>query len=264
MLRPHLLWDYNSESDFISWSSSILWVLEYAARMHSYEKKTNIHIAIMDTRKVGDMAIFPATTLMEVCGLPECEVEDKWTNKLQQAYYTSEYLFCGPIRNNAHALCYKAVRWEHVCAADVHNLLGAFSGRSSSDYKLFLRIAELHPEFDIGTSSDLKDLVPLVVLIAALFGNEFQVVVTVALTTLLRGQQMPRATELGQILEDLRSRNPVDMDSIVKFDFLHHVDAGLTEGARMYETLRDVLMPEVEARREQDLAVQVASLSVQG
>ena len=264
MLRPHLLWDYNSESDFISWSSSILWVLEHAARMHSYEMKTNIHIAIMDTRKVDDMAIFPATKLMEIFGLPESEVEDKWRRKLSRAHYTSEYLFCGPLRNNAHGLCYKAVRWEHICAADVHNHLDVFSERSRLDAKLCLRIAQLRSDFDSNpTSGELEDLVPLVVLIASLFGDEYQVVVTVALIALLRGQQTPNAAELSQVLVDLHLHCPVDMDGIIKFDFSQHIDAGLTEVTRTYETSRDVLAVTIEVQREQELAAQVQGLSVQ-
>jgi hypothetical protein len=60
MLRSHLLWEYHNDSGFIFWSSSLLWVLERVARMHTYEQQEHIHLAVMDTRSVHDMALFPA------------------------------------------------------------------------------------------------------------------------------------------------------------------------------------------------------------
>ena len=243
MLKAHLLWKYHIDSDFISWSSSVLWVLEHAARMHSYECKSNVHIAVMDTRKIDDMALFPATTLMEVFGVPEPgEPRSRERDKLQQAYYTSEYLFYGPLRSTAADPCYKAVPWEQICGADLHNFLGAFPGRPSNDFRLLLRIAELRSSIEVkANAAKLQDTVPMMVLIGTLFGKEFQCVVTIALTTLLCGGQNPDAAELSEIFKNLRTLEPRESKSITQFDFASHIDAGLTEVVRMHRTLTDML-----------------------
>lgn len=97
MLREHLLWINGHDSDFISWSSSVLWTLEHAARMHTTECKGQVHVAVIDTRKIQDMAFSPAVKLMEVYKIPE--VGDEQGHKLNRDYNSSEYLFHGPLRN---------------------------------------------------------------------------------------------------------------------------------------------------------------------
>lgn len=108
--------------------------------MHTHERKTNVHIAVMDTRKLDYMPVFHATVLMEVFGLPGPEKDLKIQRKLRLENYRSEYLFYRSLRNSSNNPCYRAVRWEDICATDVHNLLRVFSKRPASNAELFLRI----------------------------------------------------------------------------------------------------------------------------
>ena len=262
MVRAHLLWDYGRESDFISWSSSILWVLEHAARMHTYEHKRNVHVAVMDTRKIHDMAIFPATTLMNVYGIPV--INDPQAHKLNKDYYTAEYLFHGPLRNSISDPCYKAVEWEHICKSDLWNMLRIFSERSSFERELFLRIEQHRCNFESGAAAPQgQDIVPILAPLGALFGNEFQVVVIFALATLLRGQQTPRAPELAQALSKLQLPPPHDLEGIIRFECVQYVDIGLTEVTRMYRSLGEILTLE-KGILQQELPTAVDNMSTQG
>jgi hypothetical protein len=214
----------------------------------------------MDTRKIHDMAIFPATALMEIHGLPG--PNDPNRSKLLRSDYTSEYLFYGPLRNNAADPYYEAVRWEEICAADLHELLANFSGRPSNDHRLLLRINELRAEFEARNSThELQRIVPLVVYVGALFGTELQVVVAIALTTLLCGGREPDAAELRQILKNLRMPRPRDYESIAQYDFASHVDAGLTEVMRMYQTLKSMVELSLAAQ-QQDLTGTMGNLNI--
>lgn len=268
MLRAHLLWNYRSPSNFISWSSSILWALEHAARMHRHEEKSNVHIAVMDVKKIHDMAIFPATTLMRVYRVP-ASGDDK-AHKLQRAFYTSEYLFYGALLNSKYDPCFKAVRWDHFCKADLCNTMATFSARPTNDDRLYLRIEELRASLPNGNGMvRSQDMLPPIVAIASLFGTEFQVVVTIALITTLYGHRTPLATDFIRYVTNLRLNRPRDVEDIVGFDFRSQIDPNLVEVVRMYETLTGTLRlsrgsgDTMTTEAEGEQTASVASMAVQ-
>ena len=84
MLQTHLEWKYSTCSDFMSWSSSLLWVLVHGIRRRYHQGEDDIHICIMDTQKAKDNAIYPARALMKA-----------WNVKKPEDWYTVEYLVCG-------------------------------------------------------------------------------------------------------------------------------------------------------------------------
>ena len=260
MLRHHLLWHYYEESNFISWSSSILWVLEHAARMHIHEHKSNVHIAVMDTRKVDDMSLFPATALMTVFDMPDAH--DANANKLRREYYSSEYLFYGPVRNGETHSLYRSVRWDVLCAVDLHNLLNVFSGRSASDRQLWLRIAEIRSRFATeDAAGTLNNAVPMFLLIGKLFGAEYEFVVTVALTTMLHGRKADTLA-MKQLLKLLQVAEPRNPDSIDQYAYEVHIDRSLTEVFRMYSFMGLAMVRLSATGGNQDLAASIGDLAI--
>lgn len=67
--------------------------------------------------------------------------------------------------------------------------------------------------------AESRDVLPAFVLLSALFGFEFQIIIAIALTTLLCGLQTPEAAELRRDLGSLRLPRLQDPDSIIQFDF---------------------------------------------
>lgn len=147
VIQAHLLWYYNVVSDFSSWTSSFLFAAEHAARMHVHEQKRNVHIAILDARKVPDMALYPAPDLMAIYGILHEDYRYA-QDKLRARYCISEYLFFGPLRNSASDPCYTTVSWEVIHKADLGDSLHVFTLRPSYDAGLQFRIARFRSKLD--------------------------------------------------------------------------------------------------------------------
>lgn len=92
MLEHHLLWNYAWPAEFSSWSSSLLFVLRHAVRKKYYDLANNVCICVLDTRKLINSSIYPATSLLQAC-------EVKNEGKLQHEYYVTEYLLHGALEN---------------------------------------------------------------------------------------------------------------------------------------------------------------------
>lgn len=263
MLRSHLLWEYHNDSGFISWSSSLLWVLEHAARMHTYEQKEDVHLAVMDTRSVHDMALFPAVKLMEVFGIPEAT--DPRASKLQHRYYGSEYLSYGPMLNVPNDRYYRAIPWAQICEADSPGLLELFSDRSTSEIRLLARIGKHRHHFETYTNlARPQEVFPTAILIGGLFGPELQVVVATALITLLCGDQRIPPEKAIKYLRSLRLTRPFAWLSIMKYNWPQYIPEELSEVIRMYRYLTELLSLIHEGEsREVSLERAASQLSVQ-
>lgn len=102
MIREHLLWHYHYPSEFSSWSSLLLFVLQHAVREDAEKDKYNEHnvcICVLDTRALSEVYIYPATTLLRVYGIDDC-------GKLKHSYYEGEYLAHGGVEDGT---CFKVV-----------------------------------------------------------------------------------------------------------------------------------------------------------
>ena len=200
---------------------------------------------------------------MDVYSIPG--LDDLQRHKFNRLCYTSEYLFYGPLRNHINDLCYKSVRWEHICGADYHDSLNTFSQWSPTERMLNKRVNELRVNYDVGTACAWPaHILPTVLLVSALFGNEFQTIIVIALITLLCAHRAPTAADLARDLSSFKLHRPLDTKSVVQFDFKRHIDAGLTEVIRMYQSLTEVLMLSLdEERRSQELAEVTDNLSIQ-
>ncbi|KAK5116818.1 hypothetical protein LTR85_009078 [Meristemomyces frigidus] len=194
------------------------------------------------------MALFSAVVLMDIYGVPA--FDEAKAAKLNRSYYTSEYLFYGPLRNPPSHRCYEAVPWTAICNNDINNALSVFTERSPSAVHLCKRVAAHRATFASGADT-YKDILSTVVQLGKLFGEDFSVVMITALTTLLCGPRVPAATHFRRDLSRFQLRRPVDADSIIRFDFVRHVDAGLSEVVGMYQSLSSMMRLSVEAEKHQ-------------
>ena len=75
MIKNHYLYRYTCPSEFVSWSSSLLFVLAHAIRKQNFLAENNVQVRILDVRKLPkDMAIYPLKTLFQVYDMPHQDV----------------------------------------------------------------------------------------------------------------------------------------------------------------------------------------------
>ncbi len=91
MLKAHLLWWYDDKTDFVSWTSSLLFALQRAIYAHAHPQGgTNITICMIDTSNMGAETFYHAETLLKLYSIPD-------EGKLQHHYYTAEFLSTGAL-----------------------------------------------------------------------------------------------------------------------------------------------------------------------
>jgi hypothetical protein len=90
-LTTHLLWCYDNDNNFVSWTSSLLFALQRAIYAVSSGKKAcNVSICILDTSKIGTETFYHAETLLGLYSV--CNA-----GKLLHRYYTAEFLSIGTL-----------------------------------------------------------------------------------------------------------------------------------------------------------------------
>lgn len=82
MIEHHLLWS-RENTEFISWTSSLLWALQYAVRKRAKWRDHNVSICVLDIQQAPvQLSIYPVPTLLSVYGIPS----------QGRDYYHAEYL----------------------------------------------------------------------------------------------------------------------------------------------------------------------------
>lgn len=70
MIEHHLLWS-RKPTEFISWTSSLLWALQYAVRKQANWKDQNIGICVLDIQQASvQLSIYPVPILLSVYDIP--------------------------------------------------------------------------------------------------------------------------------------------------------------------------------------------------
>jgi hypothetical protein len=96
MLKMHLLWRNGVHNDFVSnfvsWTSSLLFALQRAIyAVKKGDKDSKISICILDTWKMDTKMFYHAETLLSLYSVPD-------DGKLQHRYYTAEFLSIGTLK----------------------------------------------------------------------------------------------------------------------------------------------------------------------
>lgn len=70
MIETHILWS-REPTEFISWTSSLLWALQYAVRKRAKCKDQNVSICVLDIQRAPmQLSIYPVPNLLCVYGIP--------------------------------------------------------------------------------------------------------------------------------------------------------------------------------------------------
>ncbi|KAK4552213.1 hypothetical protein LTR86_010567 [Recurvomyces mirabilis] len=130
MLEHHFLWHYEHDSEFSSWSTSLLWVLVHTIRKQVIRHDTNILIYVLDTAGVEDNRIHSALKLLEVFNLGHHE-------QLLE-YCKGEYLVHRLLRAT---MGFKAVKLEKVTHAGLYEVFPDLQSSAAAGH-LYLRVRD--------------------------------------------------------------------------------------------------------------------------
>lgn len=148
MLTKHLSWADIEDSEFISWTSSLLYAIQYAVRKtknlqnaRAVSKEWDIKICLLNNR-VANVSTYAASDLIEVYDLPsegECHPE----------YHTNEYITHGHIFFDE---CASVVSLERLRAAGLFELVPELD-EEGKKHQLYLRVHELRRMLFLNSSS---------------------------------------------------------------------------------------------------------------
>lgn len=89
-LRQHLAWTKFIDDEFISWTSSLLWALQFAVRKTKKSTEHELRVCVLDTSRFHTSTFFSAPHLIQYFRLSEySDIIDK--------YHTTEYLAHGSL-----------------------------------------------------------------------------------------------------------------------------------------------------------------------
>lgn len=118
MIEHHLLWSRET-TEFISWTSSLLWALQYAVRKRAKWKDQNIRICVLDIQRASvQVSIYPVPTLLCVYGIPS----------RGRDYYHAEYLAHSMVEVSGRSL--KAISFKALIAGGLFELLPELDDKS--------------------------------------------------------------------------------------------------------------------------------------
>jgi hypothetical protein len=220
-LYNHLIWNYDSASEFTSWSASLLFVLVFAIRRLYFKRNKDVMIYVMDTSKIKDITrIRRASTMLDVydVDIPK-----------SKSYDDAEYLIHGKLVNENGL--WKAVPLEELIEAglcgkkyetdemgwvkDGWKYLCPSINRPKGLKAPFRRVQELRRGYFKDKSFKMSRRMGVVQKMAKCFGGEWEALMTVALLTLSERMANVRSVEyLMSILE----RDTVLPDLLPSFD----------------------------------------------
>jgi hypothetical protein len=200
MLERHFLWDYKHPSEFISWTSSLLFALQHAIRKAYFRHEPNVCICILNTRKLEQVSIYPATTLLKVYGIKD-------EGKLRHEYYNAEYLAHDRIED---ANSFGVVQLDVLIDCELFTLFPELDDEAGKKGALYNRVKQLRSVFFTRPSSVTTSEVESLVDLGMCLGYEFALPMAVAFLS-LRLRPQGDEDSLKETLEGLRDlRFPLD------------------------------------------------------
>ncbi len=122
MIEHHLLWD-RSPTEFISWTSSLLWALQYAVRKRTKWDEQEITICVLDTKRTQlRSSIFPVSVLLCVYDIPSGRPD----------YYRAEYLAHSIVEVSRESL--SIISFEALIAGGLFELLPELNDEEGREF----------------------------------------------------------------------------------------------------------------------------------
>ena len=131
-LRKHLAWTKFSNSEFISWTSSLLWALQFAVRKTRSSTEHELRVCVLDTSRFNTSTFFPAPRLIQ-------EFDLSASSDVVHEYHTTTYLAHGSlnVRNCSSTMSLACLRDNGL-----FDLMPALDDESSKQ-RLFSRVQDL-------------------------------------------------------------------------------------------------------------------------
>lgn len=118
MIENHLLWG-REPTEFISWTSSLLWALQYAVRKRAKWKEQNIRICVLDIQQAPmQLSIYPVPKLLCVYGIPS----------RGRDFYHAEYLAHSVVEVSGRSL--SAISFKALISGGLFELLPELDDKS--------------------------------------------------------------------------------------------------------------------------------------
>lgn len=146
MIENHLVWGRES-TEFISWTSSLLWALQYAVRKRAKWKDQNISICVLDIRRQAaapvqqQLSIYPVPNLLCVYDIP---------GRGRDNYYHAEYLAHSIVEvssgGGGSSSSLNAISFEALISAGLFELLPELDDRCGR-VLLAKRVTQLRSAF---------------------------------------------------------------------------------------------------------------------
>lgn len=134
MIENHILWN-REPTEFISWTSSLLWALQYAVRKRAKWKDQNISICVLDIQQAPmQLSIYPVPSLLCVYGIPSRGRE----------FYHAEYLAHSIVEVSGRSL--SAISFKALISGGLFELLPELDDKSGRDL-LAKRVTQLRSAY---------------------------------------------------------------------------------------------------------------------
>jgi len=181
MIIEHLAYRYRTPSEFVSWSSSLTFVLTHATRKQNSSRESNVQIVILDTHKLqmdrarqiqGRCAIYPAPELCRIFNVPNGGVT-------RHAGLIHEYLFHGRLDNNG---CYEMIPFDRLIDKGLYEW---FPELFSTEKRLWIRVRDLRNYlFSPGAETVSLEDIRMAKQLGTCFSKIFSLPMTMALMTM--------------------------------------------------------------------------------
>lgn len=134
MIEHHLRWSRET-TEFISWTSSLLWALQYAVRKRAKRKDQDISICVLDIQQAPvQLSIYPVPTLLCVYGIPS----------QGRDYYHAEYLAHSMIEVSGRSL--SVISFKGLIAGGLFEFLPELDDKIGR-HLLAKRVTQLRSEY---------------------------------------------------------------------------------------------------------------------
>ena len=237
MLEQHFLWNYKSVSEYSSWSSSLLWVLQHAVRKRDHRREFNASICVFNTRIVSH-EIYPARTLLRLYRIPS-------QGKLRHDYYDGEYLVHGALEQKEE--CFDVVTLDLLIENGLYKYFREFDDPTHVS-KLYYRVVDLRRAFFFQPEPINDRQLDAMKRLAMSFSSNWHFTMTVAFLSLLRREYRDDAN-FRIIMDELDKYNHPICHRVSSND-LRSFSQGLEEVSQFIEMFQAIY----EARKREDAA----------
>ena len=195
-LRKHLSWAIHNDDEFISWTSSLLWALQFAVRKTKFSAEHELRVCVLDTSRFITGTFLSASHLIQTFGLAafsDCTVE----------YHTTTYLAHGSLNVQN---CSRTVSLACLRENGLFDLLPELEDEYWKP-RLFLRVRNLRQKLVVSAVFPLSEGTCQGALrVASSFGEEWTMPVTMAFLALRGTGTFQNHGVLLQLIRDFAGK----------------------------------------------------------